>query len=157
MMESMNDSVGGINRQEMFEEVRGVIDFLQQCYREQQPVHGVESGLWGRMLQLGRRLLGAFFGLYGDGDAGEVLVLGDGREVRRLKEPQSRSYQNPFGAFELTRMVYGSREGQKIAAIPFDGSLWASANRPSGSSPGTTKYRIPSMLTIAILTGNDGS
>ena len=122
-MESMNDRVGGINRQEMFEEVRGVIDFLQQCYREQQPVHEVESGLWGRLLQLGRRLLGAFFGLYGDGDAGDVLVLGDGREVRRLKEPQSRSYQSPFGAFELTRMVYGSREGQKIAAIPFDGSL----------------------------------
>jgi len=124
-MESMNDTARGINRQEMFAEVQEVIDFLQQSYREHRPVHEVESGLWGWMLQLGRRLLGAFFGLYGDGDQGQVLVLvlGDGRQVRRLEEPQSRSYQSPFGAFDLTRVVYGSREGQKIAAIPFDESL----------------------------------
>jgi hypothetical protein len=57
------------------------------------------------MLQLGRRMLEAFFGLYGDGDMGEVLVLGDGREVRRLAEAQTRAYQSLFGAFEPTRAV----------------------------------------------------
>jgi hypothetical protein len=59
------------------------------------------------MLQLGRQLLSAFFGLYGDGDKGEVLVLGDGRQVKRLQAPQTRPYQSPFGTFELTRAVYG--------------------------------------------------
>jgi hypothetical protein len=123
MMQSMNDSACGINRQEMIEAMCGVIDVLDQAYREQQPLHEVERGLWGRMLQLGWRLLSAFFALYGDGDKGEVLTLGDGRQARRLQEPQTRAYQSPFGAFELTRVVYGSREGQKIAAIPFDEAL----------------------------------
>jgi hypothetical protein len=123
MMQRMNDSTRGINCQEMFEEVKEVIDFLHQSYREQQPVHEVEAGLWGRMLQLGRRMLEAFFGLYGDGDEGEVLGLGDGRQVRRLAEPQTRPYQCPFGAFELTRAVYGTRKGQKIVSIPFDERL----------------------------------
>jgi hypothetical protein len=77
MMNSMNDSARGINRQEMFEQVQGIIDFLQQAYRVQQPAHAVERGLWGRMLQLGRRMLEAFFGLYGDGDVGEVLAMGE--------------------------------------------------------------------------------
>jgi len=41
-MQSMNDTASGINRQEMFDEVQGVIGFLQQAYRQQQSVHEVD-------------------------------------------------------------------------------------------------------------------
>jgi len=122
-MQSMNNTASGINRQEILEDVLGIIDFVEAAYREQQPVHEVEHGLWRRMLQLGWRLLSAFFGLYGTGDEGQVLELADGRQVRRLPEAQTRSYQSVFGAFELTRAVYGTRQGQKVVAIPFDQRL----------------------------------
>lgn len=75
------------------------------------------------MLQLGWRVLSAFFGLYGTGDEGEALELADGQQVRRLPQPQRRVYQSVSGAFALTRAVYGSREGQKVVAIPFDQRL----------------------------------
>lgn len=128
-MESMNDTACEINRLEMIGEVQRVIDFLLEAYREQQPAHEVERDLWERMLRLGGQLLGAFFALFGDGDEGEVLRLGDGREVKRLPTLQERSYLSPFGAFEFTRAVYGTREGRKVAAIPFDERLQLPASK----------------------------
>ena len=122
-MQSMNDSACEINRLEMTGEVQRVIDFLLEAYREQEPVHEVERGLWKRMLQLGRQLLGGFFALYGDGDEGEVLHLGEKREVKKLQELQTRGYLSVFGEFEFSRVVYASGEGRKAAAIPFDERL----------------------------------
>jgi hypothetical protein len=40
MMQRMNDSTREINCQEMFDEVKKVIGFLHQSYREQQPIPG---------------------------------------------------------------------------------------------------------------------
>jgi len=74
-------------------------------------------------LQLGHQALGLLFTLVGPGDVGEVVVLPDGRQVRRLEAPHSRVYQSVFGRFEVGRVVYGSREGQKIEYVPFDTQL----------------------------------
>ncbi|MEG3930520.1 MULTISPECIES: hypothetical protein [unclassified Microcoleus] len=54
---------------------------------------------------------------------GEKLTLPDGKEVKRLSTPHQRDYQSLFGAFQLKRVVYGSREGQKIVFVPLDTRL----------------------------------
>src|SRR3989442_4693594 len=67
--------------------------------------------------------MGPFFRLIGTGDMGETVVLPDGQEVRRLERSHPRVYQSVFGRFEVERVVYGAREGQKIAYVPFDTQL----------------------------------
>ena len=42
---------------------------------------------------------------------------------QRLEELHSRRYLSIFGEFLLQRMVYGSREGQKIEFVPLDNRL----------------------------------
>jgi hypothetical protein len=64
------------------------------------------------MLKLGRSVYRAWLDLFGDGDAGERIVLEDGRAVRRLVDLHQREIGNVFGLFELNRAVYGSRQGQ---------------------------------------------
>jgi hypothetical protein len=44
--------------------------------------------------------------LFGDGDAGERILLEDGREVRRFDALHRREYQSLFGPFALERAVY---------------------------------------------------
>ncbi|MGA7979450.1 MAG: ISKra4 family transposase, partial [Chromatiaceae bacterium] len=85
--------------------------------------HEVETGLWERVLKLGGSIFGAWLALFGDGDAGDRVALEDGREARRLDTLHRREIQNVFGLFELTRAVYGTREGQKIEAVPLDERL----------------------------------
>jgi len=50
-------------------------------------------------------------------------VLEDGREVRRLVDLHRCEIRNVFGLFELIRAVYGTREGQKIDAVPLEERL----------------------------------
>src|SRR5262249_55563363 len=82
-----------------------------------------ESQLWDLALQLGRRGLTALFDACGTGDRGETLTLPDGREVQRLEDLHRRRYVSIFGAFELERTAYGSREGQALAFVPLDNRL----------------------------------
>jgi hypothetical protein len=86
-------------------------------------VHDVERGLWQRLLQLGRTALGHFFALQGTGDQGDTVTLPDGQDRERLPELHTRRYVSIFGAFTLTRTVYGSREGQKLEFVPLDNRL----------------------------------
>jgi hypothetical protein len=87
------------------------------------PVHEAERGIWQRLLVLGRTALGQFFALQGSGDLGDTVTLPDGRACERLAERHPRRYVSIFGAFTLTRTVYGSREGQKIEFVPLDNRL----------------------------------
>jgi len=68
-------------------------------------------------------LLDQFLASLGTGDMGERVALPDGRQVDRLPEVHKRRYVSIFGTFELTRTVYGSREGQKIEFVPLDNRL----------------------------------
>ena len=85
--------------------------------------HEVEQDLWRKLLALGRETMSQFFQQVGDGDMGPEVKLPDGRTVRRLELPHVRPYQSIFGSFELSRVVYGTREGQKIEWVPLDQRL----------------------------------
>jgi hypothetical protein len=100
-----------------------VVEFLAAALDQGTPVHAVEQGLWDLALQMGRQALTTFFAAHGTGDQGETLTLPDGQEVRRLEAVHRRRYVSIFGEFTLHRTVYGSREGQALAFVPFDNRL----------------------------------
>jgi hypothetical protein len=87
------------------------------------PVHEVERAVWKQVLHLGHLLLKRFFALLGTGDLGERVTLPDGRVCERLEASHPRQYTSIFGEFVLDRVVYGSREGQKIDLVPLDNRL----------------------------------
>lgn len=103
--------------------------FIRTAAQTGLAAHEVEQGLWKRLLALGHHLLGQFFAMLGDGDQGETVRVGEGRVLRRLAEPHRRVYQSIFGHFELDRVVYGSREGQRIEYVPLDTRLQLPAGR----------------------------
>src|ERR1700677_4809272 len=86
-------------------------------------IHEVERAVWQQILKMGHTLLGEFLGLLGQGDMGESLTLPDGRVGQRLDDLHSRRYVSIFGVFQLERVAYGSREGQKINFVPLDNRL----------------------------------
>ena len=96
---------------------------VEAAARDGLPAHELEQGLWSRLLQLGHELQAAYFALAGDGDRGERLTLTDGRVVKRLPARHHRPYRSIFGDFTLARVVYGTREGQRIEAAPLDARL----------------------------------
>jgi hypothetical protein len=122
-MRSMSEATGEIKSQALLDELAETLAFVQHAFQAGSTAHEVESGLWQRMLKLGRSIYQAWLDLLGDGDAGERIVLADGRAVRRLVDLHRREIRNVFGLFELKRAVYGTREGQKIDAVPLDERL----------------------------------
>ena len=97
--------------------------FVRRAAVEGTAAHEVEKGVWQRVLAMGRQATGHFLQMQGDGDVGKTLEMPDGKEVRRLPEPHRRIYHSIFGPFELSRFVYGSREGQRIELVPLDARL----------------------------------
>ena len=122
-MKSMNDATRQIKSQALLEQFHEIMVFVQSAFEQERTAHEVEKGLWQRLLKLGRSIFQAWLDLCGDGDAGERIVLEDGREVSRLEDLHRREIQNVFGLFAVMRAVYGTREGQKIEAIPLDERL----------------------------------
>jgi hypothetical protein len=110
-------------RQQLQETVGKLDAFVGAAAREGMAVHEVEKGLWKELLCLGRQCLSHFFALTGDGDLGETVDSDDGQHWQRLQERHRRRYVSIFGTFELERVVYGSREGQKIEFVPLDNRL----------------------------------
>ena len=104
-------------------EVETLAVFVRTAAQDGLPAHELERGLWRQLLQLGTVLQAQYFALAGDGDQGETLVLTDGGVVKRLPERHIRPYQSIFGEFALERVVYGTREGQRIEAAPLDARL----------------------------------
>ena len=97
--------------------------YVETAAQDGVAAHEVEHELWRRVVLLGKQALELLFTLVGPGDMGESVVLPDQREVRRLAGPHPRVYQSVFGRFELDRVVYGTRDGQKIDSVPFDTRL----------------------------------
>jgi hypothetical protein len=98
-------------------------DTVLRAARGGQPMHEIEKAIWEQLLRLGRAALGQVFALLGNGDMGETVALPDGRCCQRLDHEHARRYLSIFGAFVLSRVVYGSREGQKIEFVPLDNRL----------------------------------
>jgi hypothetical protein len=109
-------------------ELTGVVE---AAARDGLPAHVLEQSLWRHLLRLGHDLQAAYFALAGDGDCGATLPLANGRVVKRLPEPHPRPYQSIFGDFLLERVVYGTREGQRIEAAPLDARLGLPEDRCS--------------------------
>ncbi len=105
------------------EELLKMQNVLRQAANDGTAAHVVERDLFRKLLELGHKLFGAFLAAVGPGDLGESAELDDGRTVQRLPEPHPRRLLTVFGEFELSRHVYGSREGQKIELIPTDQRL----------------------------------
>lgn len=78
---------------------------------------------------MGHQALSLLFDLCGSGDAGQSVCLDNGREVNRLAAPHVKHYLSIFGPFEISRSVYGRREGQKIEHIPLDAHLQLPRNK----------------------------
>ncbi len=118
---------GGEFRNEEAEWLMGQLSELKEyvgaSVRDAVAVHEVERGIWGRVLRLGREALGLYFSLQGEGDVGESVTLAKGRKVRRLVGTYARQYRSIFGEFTLNRVVYGTREGQKLEGVPLDARL----------------------------------
>jgi hypothetical protein len=98
-------------------------DFVEQAARDGQRIDTVERDLFRQLLGLGHSLLSAFVARQGDGDLGPQTETSDGRLARRLPEPHDRRYVSIFGELAITRIAYGSREGQRIERVPLDESL----------------------------------
>jgi hypothetical protein len=100
---------------------------LQECIRvaaqEGRAIHEVELDLWRQLRLIGHEALGQFLHLQGDGDMGETVALPSGEVCQRLEELHERRYVSIFGEFQLWRVVYGSREKQKIEFVPLDNRL----------------------------------
>ena len=101
----------------------GLEAFVRQAAEAGTAAHEVEMGIWQRVLAMGRQAMGQFFDTQGDGDVGKTIEMPDGQQWQRLDEPHRRLYQSIFGPFELERIVYGTREGQKIEFAPLDARL----------------------------------
>lgn len=96
---------------------------LQTAVAQELPMHEVEQRVWTQLLTLGRQLLGHFLDQQGTGDVGETVELPDGRVCRRLQGQHSRRYVSIFGEMQISRTVYGTREGQKMDFVPLDHRL----------------------------------
>ena len=85
--------------------------------------HEVERQLFRSVMEWGLAMLKAFFKLTGSGDVGEGFTLPDGRTLVRLSGLHDRRYVSVFGAADLSRAVYGVREGQAFELVPTDQRL----------------------------------
>jgi hypothetical protein len=104
-------------------DLQDLVTFARQAADNGTRIDQVERELMRRLLALGLTLLQLFIAEHGDGDLGEELPSDDGHTTRRLAEPHDRRYVSIFGALEITRAVYGSREGQAIERVPLDEQL----------------------------------
>jgi hypothetical protein len=109
-----------LKAQQQFDALR---DFVQQAAQDGQRIDAVERGLFRQLLGLGHTLLSAFVAAQGDGDLGLQAETPGGRTVRRLPERHDRRYVSIFGELTVARVVYGSREGQRIERVPLDERL----------------------------------
>src|SRR5437763_5665463 len=109
-----------LKAQHQFDALR---DFVQQAARDGQRIDTVERDLFRQLLGLGHTLLSAFVAAQGDGDIGPEAETPQGGTVRRLPERHDRRYVSIFGELTIDRVVYGTRERQKIERVPLDERL----------------------------------
>jgi hypothetical protein len=109
-----------LKAREQFEALR---DFVDRAARDGQRIDTVERELFRQLLGLGHTLLSAFVAQQGDGDVGPQAETAEGQIARRLPERHDRRYVSIFGELTITRVAYGSREGQRIERVPLDERL----------------------------------
>lgn len=109
-----------LNPQAQFQQM---LDLVRRAADEGRRIDSVERDLMRQLLSLGYTLLGWFVAQQGDGDVGPEVTTPEDDTVRRLPEPHDRRYVSIFGELTIPRVVYGTREGQKIEWVPLDERL----------------------------------
>jgi hypothetical protein len=97
--------------------------FVQQAAEIGLRIDTVEREVFRQLLGLGHSLLSAFVAAQGDGDLGPEVETPEGRTVRRLPQRHDRRYVSIFGELTVERVVYGTRERQKVEHVPLDERL----------------------------------
>ena len=64
-----------------------------------------------------------FVAQHGDGDLGATTETSKSQTLRRLAQTHDRRYVSIFGELTIPRIVYATREGQKIELAPLDKTL----------------------------------
>lgn len=119
----MDENTKNINKDDILKQTSTLIDLVEKAYNTGTAAHKVEQDIFTELLKMGHMLLAYLFNLYQGGEQGEIIELSDGLKVKRLSVKHKRSYLSIFGEFNLSRWVYGTREGQKIDCIPMDKRL----------------------------------
>ena len=78
-----------------------------------------ERTSFAEMLDMGLSLLTAFVAARGSGDQGEQIEHQE-QTLQRLEQEHQRRYVSIYGPLEISRCVYGTREGQEIERVPLD-------------------------------------
>jgi len=104
-------------------DLQDLVTFARHAVTDTLRIDQVERELMRRLLALGLNLLRLYLAEHGDGDLGEEVSAEDGRTIRRLPDSHDRRYVSIFGELQITRAVYGSREGQRIERVPLDERL----------------------------------
>ena len=100
-----------------------LIASVDRAVEQASRIDQVERDLIAQLLDLGLTLLNLFVAQHGDGDLGAATQTDEGRTLRRLAQTHERRYVAIFGELTIPRVVYGTREGQKIELAPLDKTL----------------------------------
>jgi hypothetical protein len=100
-----------------------LIASVHRAVEQSSRIDQVERDLIAQLLDLGLTLLNLFVARHGNGDLGDTAQTDEGRTLRRLALTHGRRYVSIFGELTIPRVVYGSREGQKIELAPLDKTL----------------------------------
>ena len=123
MTNNFEQNTANSKSNKLAQKLNEITDFVVTAAENGVSVDAVERKLWSQVLEMGRHAMGMYFDLCGDGDMGETVTLLDGRVLKRLSALHSKPYQSVFGSFRKPRVVYGTREGQKIEYVPLDERL----------------------------------
>jgi hypothetical protein len=104
-------------------QLQDLVTFTQEAAQTVQRIDQVERELMRRLLSMGLTLLQLFVAEHGDGDLGPTAPADDGHTLHRLPQPHDHRYVSIFGELEISRIVYGTREGQEIERAPLDERL----------------------------------
>jgi hypothetical protein len=100
-----------------------LIESVHSAVKQSRRIDQVERDLMAQLLDLGLTLLNLFVAQQGNGDLGATAQTSEGQTVQRLPRTHDRRYVAIFGELTIPRVVYGTREGQKIELAPLDKSL----------------------------------
>ena len=80
----------------------------------------VEEEIWGKLIELGGKLVGIVFAQLGQGDVGPEIQAEGRPKLKRSSQPQKRRYRSIFGAFDLERYTYAEQAKRQAQCIPLD-------------------------------------
>lgn len=122
-MNILNENSKEINHPELDSLPSGLQDVLMYAKENEEALHNTESKILQEILKIAHQALKIYLGSFGNGDVGEIVTLDNDETKRRLSDEHVRKYVSIFGNFTISRVVYGTREGQRIEYIPLDALL----------------------------------